>query len=162
MKKASTPFLHDSGDFGPARNPTDEMGVPCEWCGFVVPDEKAQVGGDSGSLPAEFTQAAVDFTETDDDRGQLADSASSVLMKILYAARMARFDLLRAVQGLAKHFTKWKKRHDQELYRLVCYIWTTKHKKMIGWVGDDIADIQPHLFSDSDFAGSEGTQRSTS
>ena len=33
---------------------------------------------------------------------------------------------------------------------------------MIGWVGDEICDIHPHLFSDSDFAGSEGTQRSTS
>ncbi len=31
-----------------------------------------------------------------------------------------------------------------------------------GWVGDDLADIQPHLFSDSDFPGTEGTQRSTS
>lgn len=29
-----------------------------------------------------------------------------VLMKILFAARMARFDLLRAVQGLAAQVTK--------------------------------------------------------
>ena len=88
--------------------------------------------------------------------------AASVLMKILYAARMARVDLLRPVQGLAKSFTKWKPRHDEELYKLTCYILTTKHKKTIGWVGDELADIQPHLFSDSDFAGMEGTQTSTS
>ena len=86
--------------------------------------------------------------DDDEVRGQLADAAASVLMKILYSARMARFDLLRAVQGLAKWFTKWKKRHDAELYRLVCYIHTTKGKKMIGWVADDIDDIQPNLFSD--------------
>ncbi len=75
---------------------------------------------------------------------------------------MARFDLLRPVQGLATWFTTWTKRHDDELYRLVCYINTTKGKKMIGWVADDIDDIQPHVFSDSDFAGTEGTQTSTS
>ncbi len=58
--------------------------------------------------------------------------------------------------------TKWRKRHGDELYRLVCYIDTTKGKKMIGWVADDIEEIQPHLFSDSDFAGTEGTQKYTS
>ena len=79
--------------------------------------------------------------------------------RLVYAARMARFDLLRPVQGLAKWFTKCKKRHDEELYRLVCYIHTTTAKKMIGWVADKMEDIQPHLFSDSDFAGSEGTPK---
>ncbi len=165
MKRASTPLLHDSGDFGPARNPTEDVGAHCEWCGFVAGSTVSQVGGDSGSpinAAAGTPSTVPKFIEKDDDRGQLADSASSVLMKVLYAARMARVDLLRPVQGLAKHFTKWKKRHDQELYRLVCYIDTTKHKKMIGWVGNELADLQPHLFSDSDFAGAEGTQRSTS
>ena len=33
---------------------------------------------------------------------------------------------------------------------------------MIGWVADDIKEIQPHVFSDSDFAGTEGIQKSTS
>ena len=75
---------------------------------------------------------------------------------------MARFDLLRAVQGLAKHFTNWKTRNDEELYKLVCYIQTSQGRKMIGWVGDEINAIQPHLFSDSDFAGTEGTLKSTS
>ena len=34
-------------------------------------------------------------------KGKLAPIASCVLMKLLFAARMARCDLLRAVQGLA-------------------------------------------------------------
>ena len=38
--------------------------------------------------------------------GELAPSAASVLMKIMYAARVARFDLLRPVQWLAKFMTK--------------------------------------------------------
>ena len=40
-------------------------------------------------------------------KGKLAPIASRVLMKLLFAARMARFDLLRAVQGLASRVTKW-------------------------------------------------------
>ena len=46
--------------------------------------------------------------------------ASRVLMKILYAARMARSDLLRAVCGLASNVTKWTRQCDADLYRLVC------------------------------------------
>ena len=37
--------------------------------------------------------------------GELAPSAASVLMKIMYGARMARADLLRPVQWLAKFMT---------------------------------------------------------
>ena len=38
-------------------------------------------------------------------RGELQPIASRVLMKVLFAARMARFDLLRAAQGLASRVT---------------------------------------------------------
>ena len=38
-------------------------------------------------------------------KGELAPIASRVLMKLLFAARMARYDLLRAVQGLASRVT---------------------------------------------------------
>ena len=74
-------------------------------------------------------------------------------MKIMYAARMCRFDLLRAVQGLARFLTKWIKQQDAELYRLICYMHTTKSWRMLGWVGDDIGDVEPYLFSDADFVG---------
>ena len=40
-------------------------------------------------------------------RGELAPIASRVLMKILYAARMARYDLLRATCFLAARIAKW-------------------------------------------------------
>ena len=51
--------------------------------------------------------------------GELAPCAASVLMKIMYAARMARFDLIRPVQWLAKFMTKWTRQHDLELHRLI-------------------------------------------
>ncbi len=86
MNRASTPFLHDSGDFGPARNPTKDAGAHCEWCGYVAGSAVSQVGEESGS-PMNAAQAKplkeTKVVEKEDDRGQLADSASSVLMKIL-------------------------------------------------------------------------------
>ena len=45
--------------------------------------------------------------------GALQPIASSVLMKVLYGARMARFDLLKAVANLAKNVTKWNANCDK-------------------------------------------------
>ena len=57
-------------------------------------------------------------------------------MKILYAARYARFDLPRAVCYLAQYITKWDDLCDKRLYRLVCYIHSTYHLRLTGWMGD--------------------------
>ena len=57
--------------------------------------------------------------------GVLANIASAVLMKILYAARMGRFDLLRPVTALGSRITTWTKLRDARLHRLVCYIKST-------------------------------------
>ena len=89
--------------------------------------------------------------------GAIAASAATVLMKCLYAARMARFDLLRPIQGLAKYLTKWTKRQDDELFQLMCYINTTKSYKLFGWVGGEFHDLQAQMFSDADSAGCEAT-----
>ena len=58
--------------------------------------------------------------KTSQDRGALQPTAAKVLMKILYAARMARFDLLRAVCHLACFITKWTPECDKRPHRLVC------------------------------------------
>ena len=54
----------------------------------------AESSSSRGSHPAEST-------------GKLASIASRILMKVLWAARLARFDLLRAVCHLAQNVTKW-------------------------------------------------------
>ncbi len=41
-------------------------------------------------------------------------------MKITYAARMARIDLFRPVQSLAKYRTTWTKQQDHEIFKLMC------------------------------------------
>ena len=52
-------------------------------------------------------------------RGRLLPIASSILMRILYAARMARFDLLKAVNKLACNIAYWDDDSDKRLNRLV-------------------------------------------
>ena len=79
------------------------------------------------------------------DHGRLQPIVAKVLMKILYAARLCRFDLLRAVCYLATFVTKWTSECDRKLHRLVCYINSSKHLRMIGWVGDELSALQPHL-----------------
>eukprot|EP00972_Heterocapsa_arctica_P111151 16364210-Heterocapsa_arctica.AAC.1 len=55
-------------------------------------------------------------------------------MKILYGARLARFDLLRAVRALATTITKWNSECDR-------------------YIGDPAEKLQLTLYSDADFAG---------
>jgi hypothetical protein len=75
-------------------------------------------------------------------------------MKVMYAARMARPDLLRPVQALARFMTKWTRQQDLELHKLMCYIHTTKSWKTVGWIGDEIKNISTVIYSDADWAGS--------
>ena len=94
--------------------------------------------------------------------GTLSVVACSVLMKLLYAARMLRFDLLRAVGGLASKVSKWTLRCDRELHRLMCYVHSTLDLTLRGHVGDCGDALSLSLFADADFAGDLSTRRSTS
>ena len=95
------------------------------------------------------------------EEGQLQPIAARVLMKVLYAARMCRFDLMRAVCVLATRITRWDSSCDRRLHRLMSYVHSSLHKRLVGWVGDPLADLQPHVFCDADLAGCADTQRST-
>ena len=83
-------------------------------------------------------------------------------MKILYAARLARFDLLCTVNRLAGRITKWTVEDDAALFRLKALIQHSKEDKMIGWVGDEMSALQMALYADADFAGCVESLRSTS
>ena len=82
-------------------------------------------------------------------------------MKVLFSARMARFDLLRAVQGLAARVTKWSAECDKALHRLICYINSTLDHKQRAFIGDKVSECRLWLFADADHAG-EYDNRSTS
>ena len=95
-------------------------------------------------------------------KGTLQPIAASILMKILYAARMARFDLLKAVANLASKVTKWDEICDRRLHRLVCYVNSSLKFKLKGHVGDSMKDVKLSLYSDADFASCKDTSKSTS
>ena len=92
----------------------------------------------------------------------LAPHAASILMKLLYTARIARFDLLRSINSLAKNVTKRTVDDDAKLYHLMCYVNSSLSKRMTGWVGNKFDDLSLSLFADADFAGCAQTLRSTS
>ena len=94
-------------------------------------------------------------------RGQLGKIACSILMRILYAARLARFDLLRITCKLATRVSKWTEKDDARLLRLIQYIYHHASDRQVGFVGDDVPDLFVHLFTDADFAGDAVSQRST-
>ena len=96
-----------------------------------------------------------------DEIGLLKPIACKVLMKVLYAARMCRFDLLKAIAALASQVTKWSRECDRRLHRLMCYLNSTLKLRLTGYVGDSPTDVTLALFSDSDFAGCKTTARST-
>ena len=83
-------------------------------------------------------------------------------MKIMYIARFARTDLLRAVGVLSTKITKWDTLCDRKLFRIIKYINGTTTWRQIGFVGDNPSELSLGLFSDADFAGDKASQRSTS
>ena len=94
--------------------------------------------------------------------GVLSDAAAQVLMKILYGARMGRYDLIRPVQALASRITKWNQLCDKKLHRLVSYINSTIELHLYGWVGDRSDMIEVVTYCDADFAGDRTDAKSTS
>ena len=93
--------------------------------------------------------------------GELSGVAASVVMKVLYGARQARWDLSKAVSILATRFTRWSKGCDRALHRMMSYIDCTSHLVLRGWVGDGPDDLLLRLFSDADFAGDRPSMKST-
>jgi hypothetical protein len=85
-----------------------------------------------------FLEESPDSADESGNAGALQPIAARILMKILYGARMARYDLLRPCCHLATKITKWTLSCDKALHRLVCYLHSTPDVRMCGWVGDDV------------------------
>ena len=74
-------------------------------------------------------------------------------MKIMYIARFARQDLLRAVGVLTTMITRWDETCDRQMFRIIRYINGTVSWRQVGFIGDSPNNIQLGLFSDADLAG---------
>ena len=91
---------------------------------------------ESEQTSVERTDAKTGEVISKEKTGVLQPIASRILMKILYGARMARLDLLRAVAGLARNVTKWTEQCDVDLHALVAYIKTTNEIVLTPWIAD--------------------------
>ena len=73
------------------------------------------------------------YDDTKEPTGQLQPIASKVIMKVLYGARMARYDLLHACQALACKVIKWSTTCDRRLHRMMACIHQSIDLTMFGW-----------------------------
>ena len=164
LKFAATPFLVEDHKDSPQGGPTPGPVQECPWCKHTFPPARVFESIDKLDAWRREQQKAGKGTPTpptEQNRGRLQPIASSILMGLLYAGRLARFDLLRAINHLACYVTRWSTTCDRRLHRLVNYTHSSYEQRMIGWVGDKMGDIEPHLFADADLAGCTFTQRST-
>ena len=157
LKHVSTPSLPEETKKHKSRAPCPgdpKKKVACPWCSHEF-DPDAPEFYKPGTI-------GEDVSPGESARGALAPHAASVLMKLLYAARIAPFDLLRSINSLARNVTKWTVDDDAKLYHLMCYVNSSLSKRMTGWVGNKFDDLSLSLFADADFAGCAQTLRSTS
>ena len=166
LRRVATPMLPEITREHPARAPaSDGHSIQCPWCSCDFDPKEAdkrKLSPGSGGAPDPASKGKKQPEEKDMPRGKLAPHAASILMKLLYAARIARFDLLRAINSLARNVSKWSDRDDARLHHLMCYVNGTTGHQMIGWVGDGAAKLEIGLYADADFAGCGQTLRSTS
>ena len=103
------------------------------------------------------------LTEADDEvKGEVAPHACAVVMKFLWLARLARPDLMKAINLLASRIQKWTRNDDKRLYRLTCYLKSSAHYKLKAYIGDPASALSLRLYADADFAGDSDNARSTS
>ena len=101
------------------------------------------------------------ISEKSEEVGELKPIAARVIMKLFYAARLARWDLLRAIGMLATRITKWSKWDDKRLHRLMCYVQTTLQLRMRSWRSTKDTNFTHDLYVDADFAGDAKDSKST-
>ena len=97
-----------------------------------------------------------------DSRGQLAESASRVLMKSLWLARLARPDVMKRLSDLICRVTCWSAADDKRLYHLMCYLYATPNRSITYAMGDNPGNLKPSLYTDADHASDVEHAHSTS
>ena len=110
------------------------------------------------------TWTRIDYVVEADDAvntGALQPINSSVLMKFFYGARMARFDLLKAVANLAKTVAKLNANCETRLHRLICYVKSSLDLRLKGHIGYSFDKLALFFYSDADFAGDKDSSKST-
>jgi hypothetical protein len=97
-----------------------------------------------------------------ESKGALTNGASRVVMKILWCARLSRPDILKAIADLTRRVTCWSVADDKRLFRLMCYLSTTREWKLHGRIGDKQEDLKLVLYTDADHASGVEDAKSSS
>ena len=98
-----------------------------------------------------------------DAPGMMAASCSSHLMKLLFAARLARPDILVPITRLASKVSCWQLCHDRHLHRLMSYLAHHADLELRGSLSTADLDTCVLVMSvDADLAGDMETAKSTS
>ena len=98
-----------------------------------------------------------------DEPGVMAKTASSHLMKVLFAARLCRPDLLVAITRLASKVSCWQRCHDRHLHRLFQYLAHHADMELCGTLSvDDLDSCVLVMSVDADLASDMETAKSTS
>jgi hypothetical protein len=96
--------------------------------------EKTLSGARTPYLPENFSPKG------GEEPGAFAKSCSSHLMKLLFAARLARPDVLVAMNRLASKVTTWNLSHDRALRRLMQYVQHTADLELVSQLSSE--DLQ--------------------
>lgn len=182
LTKVASPFVDADHAVAVARTPVaNGPCIECEWCGHTFPDSddcKRETGGaakqnqvaarkgantNHASNNGSGGESAADGDDEDTaTKGTMPKAVSSVLMKILYVARMARPDALRPTSRLASYVTKWSPCRHIQLHRLVCYNSITLDNIQDGCNSQrDVNNLQVEAYSDAAIAGCVETRHST-
>ena len=100
--------------------------------------------------------------EDDETKGELAPNACKILMKALWLGRLARPDIIKPINDLTTKVQSWSRGDDKKVLRLIQYIASTPHYRLVDTIQDKPEDLELKLFVDADFAGDRSTARSTS
>ena len=91
----------------------------------------------------------------------MADSASKVLMKIPWSARLPRPDLMKTRSDLTGRITTWSRAEDRKLFRLMSYLKGTASYVLEGYIRDDPRALRLNLYTDADHASGVDDVKST-
>ena len=110
------------------------------------------------STPFDLNIQASDFEE----KGCLAESASRILMKVLWCARLSRPDLMKPISDLTRKVTCWSLADDKRLFKLMSYLSTTPKLSLTCKIGDRMDDLKLGLYTDADHSSEMEHAKSTS
>ena len=167
--------LDDVGDLGRFLGRHHET-LKCEdgvRFGFDMPSyaeatigEYKRVAGVNEVKPAStpFLGKCKKYEDDDEDHlvGTPHESASSILMRLMWLARLARPDLLKATCWLATRVQTWTRFCDASLQRIIGYLVRTVDMKLTGYMGDKKESLFLDVYCDADFCGEAEDCYSTS